>query len=339
MIRKVLVIRFSALGDIAMTVPVVASFCAQYPDIEVTMLTSKMGEKIYRAVLPDVKNLQILGCNPKTDYPGIPGLNRLFGELRKEKFDALADLHNVLRTQWLGLRFSMSLSLKASASIQKGRRDKHNLVNHRIDWQLKSSIERYCDVFARLGMPVNLTFEPQPLVAKEKQEFAVGIAPTAQHRGKIYPKELMQKVMKGLLDARPDLHIYLFGAPDEQAEFDQWCELNPERISNTAGRQTLGDDLKLMSQLDCMVSMDSANMHLASLVGCRVVSIWGATDIKAGFFGYRQKTADAVSLNLDCRPCSIYGNKPCRKGTYECLYGISPDVIVQRVLNGNNSQA
>lgn len=333
MIKKLLVIRFSALGDIAMTVPVVASFCSQYPDVEVTMLTSKMGEKIYRAVLPDVKNLSIRGCNPKVDYPGIPGLNRLFNELRAEKFDALADLHNVLRTQWLGLRFSFSHSLQASASIHKGRKDKRNLVNHRINWQLKSSIERYCDVFAGIGLPVTLNFEPKPLAVKEKQEFAVGIAPFAQHKGKVYPKELMQQVIDRLLESRNDLHIYLFGGPNEQTELEEWASRHPQRITNTAGKQTLGDDLKLMSQLDCMVSMDSANMHLASLVGCRVVSIWGATDIKAGFFGYRQNTADAISTDLDCRPCSIYGNKPCHKGTFECLYGIQPERIVRKVLD------
>ncbi len=332
MIKKILVIRFSALGDIAMTVPVVASFCAQYPDIEVTMLTSKMGEKIYKAILPDVKNLTVRGCNPKVEYPGIPGLNRLYRELRQEKFDALADLHNVLRTQWLNLRFTLSWSLKASASIQKGRKDKRDLVEHRSNKQLKSSMERYCDVFARLGLPVTLNFEPLALADKEPGELQIGIAPFAQHKGKIYPKELMLQVIDLLLESRSDLHVYLFGGPNEQEELDEWSKRNPNRITNTAGRQSLADDLRLMSQLDVLLSMDSANMHLASLVGCRVVSLWGATDIKAGFFGYRQNLADAIALPLECRPCSIYGNKPCYKGTYECLHGIQPATIVQKLL-------
>ncbi len=334
MIRKLLVIRFSALGDIAMTVPVVASLCRQYPDLDVTVLTNRMGAKIYQTVLPDLANLKVRGVNPKTEYPGIAGLNKLYHELCQEHFDALADLHDVLRTRWLGLRYALGRSLQRSASIYKGRKEKKDLVKHRISRQLKTSFERYCDVFAELGFPVSLDFTPVPLTSEKVEgEYAIGVAPFAQHAGKIYPKELMLKVIGGLLDRRSDVHVYLFGGPNEARELESWTSLDPTRITNTAGKQTLADDLRLMSRLDCMVSMDSANMHLASLVGCRVVSIWGATDIKSGFLGYRQSPDDVVSLPLECRPCSVYGNKPCKKGNYECMWGITPDSVVQRVFD------
>lgn len=327
--------RFSALGDIAMTVPVLASLCQQYPDIEVTMLTSKLGEKIYKAVL-NLPNLTVRGIDVKKDYKGIGGLNRLYHELKQEDYDAVADLHDVLRTKWLNLRFALHRTPKAS--INKGRADKKALVAHKSSEQLKSSIERYREVFAELGLPVKLDFDPKPLASEISlaERINIGIAPFAQHAGKIYPKEQMLQVIEGLLDARQDLHIYLFGGPDEQSELDQWAAIHPERISNTAGRQFLGDDLRMMSKLDCMISMDSANMHLASLVGCRTVSIWGATDIKAGFYGYRQQLQDMVSTNMECRPCSIYGNKPCKFGDFRCMKQIEPDTIVQRVLTHKN---
>ncbi len=332
MIQKLLVIRFSALGDIAMTVPVVASLCRQYPDLQVTMLTSRMGGKIYRAVLADVPNLHVKDIDVKRDYHGIAGLNRLYHELKAEGFDAVADLHDVLRTKWLNLRFSLDHTAKAR--IDKGRADKKALVAHKRHEQLKTSIERYREVFGQLGLPVTLDFEPKPLAndLSLAANHNIGIAPFAQHRGKIYPKEQMLRVIDLLLDARPDLHIYLLGGPDEQGELDAWAERNPARITNTAGRQTLADDLRLMSRLDCIISMDSANMHMASLVGCRAVSIWGATDVRAGFFGYRQRPEDAVSLPLECRPCSIYGNKPCKFGDFRCMTGISPQMVVERTL-------
>ncbi len=331
--NKLLVIRFSALGDIAMTVPVVASLCKQYPELQVTMLTSKVGAKIYQAVMADVANLSVKGIDVKKDYHGIGGLNRLYHELKAEGYDAIADLHDVLRTKWLNLRFSLNRIPKAR--INKGRKDKKALIAHKNNEQLKTSIERYREVFDSLGLPVKLDFEPKPLPSDLTLagQINIGIAPFAQHKGKIYPKEQMLAVIDGLLQAREDLHIYLFGGPDEQTELEQWAARCPERITNTAGKQFLGDDLRMMSKLDSLVSMDSANMHMASLVGCRVVSIWGATDVKAGFYGYRQQPDDIISLPLSCRPCSIYGNKPCKFGDWHCMTGIRPEAVVSKLLN------
>jgi ADP-heptose:LPS heptosyltransferase len=77
--------------------------------------------------------------------------------------------------------------------------------------------------------------------------------------------------------------------------------------------------------------MDSSNMHLASLTGIPVVSIWGATHPYAGFLGYGQTEENAIQLNLECRPCSIYGQKPCLRGDYACIQNITPQTIVDKV--------
>ncbi|MBQ9471009.1 MAG: glycosyl transferase family 1, partial [Bacteroidales bacterium] len=78
-------------------------------------------------------------------------------------------------------------------------------------------------------------------------------------------------------------------------------------------------------------SMDSANMHLASLVGTSVVSIWGATHPYAGFYGWHQLPDNAVQIDLPCRPCSVYGNRPCFRNDYACLNLISPDMVLERL--------
>ena len=97
-----------------------------------------------------------------------------------------------------------------------------------------------------------------------------------------------------------------------------------------------------MSHLQVMISMDSANMHLASLVNTPVVSIWGATHPYAGFMGWNQRYENAAQVELDCRPCSIYGNKPCLRGDYACLKNISPEQIISKVesllLTSNNKE-
>ena len=93
----------------------------------------------------------------------------------------------------------------------------------------------------------------------------------------------------------------------------------------------MNGELALMGQLDAMLSMDSANMHLASLVGTRVVSIWGGTHPYAGFLGWNQKESDCIQLDLPCRPCSVYGNKRCLRGDYMCMNGITPEYILQKI--------
>ena len=87
-----------------------------------------------------------------------------------------------------------------------------------------------------------------------------------------------------------------------------------------------------MKQLNVMLTMDSGNMHLASLVGTPVVSVWGATHPFAGFYGLNQLPENAVQMELECRPCSIFGNIPCRFGTYECLNAINPKAIVEKMV-------
>ncbi len=102
--------------------------------------------------------------------------------------------------------------------------------------------------------------------------------------------------------------------------------MQPENFS-------LADELILISHLDAMISMDSANMHFASLVHVPVVSVWGATHPYAGFLGWNQKVENAVQVELHCRPCSVFGNKPCYRGDWACMNMISPSMIAERVIS------
>lgn len=329
MIKKLLAIRLSALGDICMTLPVIDSFCRAYPDVELTLLTSKPGAAITKAVL-HLPNLQIVAINKK-DYSGLMGANRLYKEMRAYHFDAIADLHDVLRTKWTALRFR--IAGYPVAVIDKGRGDKKKLVSHKIESQLTSGIERYKKVFTDLEFDFEVDYQgSEHRLDSTAKLLSIGIAPFAQHQGKIYPVEKMQEVVNRLVEARPDLHVYLFGGPEDQAQLQPWADAHPEQVTNVAGKQTFAEDLALMSGLRLMISMDSANMHLASLVGLRCLSIWGATHIHAGFLGYGQQKEDVIDLSLPCRPCSIYGNKACKYGDYRCLNTITPEEIVKRIL-------
>lgn len=333
-IHKLLVIRLSALGDVCMTLPVLDSLCRAYPQIEVTLLTNKIATRV-ASTITHCPNLKLLAFNKK-DYKGLSGLNRLYHELHSMGFDALADLHDVLRTKWVRTRFRFAGTLVKV--IDKGRAEKKALVSHSSQQQLKSGFERYQQVFAELGLPFELDYDGRRATQSlEEPDVSVpagsiGIAPFAQHQGKIYPAVQMCRLIDLILQSSPDRHIYLFGGREEATILEQWCLKSPERVHNLAGMQGIDMDLRVMSRLEVMVSMDSANMHLASLVGLRCISVWGATHRYAGFLGYGQKSEDCVELPLDCRPCSVYGNKPCRYGDFRCLAGIEPEIILRKIL-------
>lgn len=335
--RKVLAIRLSALGDICMTLPVLDSVSRAYPDVQFTLLTTKVGAIVMNTVLHQ-PNLSVKVIN-KRDYNGISGLNRLYNELKALQVDAVADLHDVLRTHWVDLRFR--LSGKPVKRIQKGRAEKKALTSGSIHKQLKTSIERYREVFAELGMDFTIDYDGKAHAALLRDKecavptdiMSLGVAPFAQHQGKVYPEKLMRETLAILVNKLPQIRIYLFGGPNEKEILDAWVADYPDNIINLAGAQTIEDDLRCMANLKLMVSMDSANMHLASLVGLRCLSIWGATHRYAGFLGYHQSEEDCIELPLSCRPCSIYGNKPCKDGDFHCMHDIKPETVASRIEN------
>lgn len=329
--------RFSAMGDVAMTVPVIHSLATQYPELQITMLTRKHLVPFFQWM---PKNVQCIGIDLK-NYDGIGGLNRLYGELKAMDFDAVADIHDVLRTKFLRMRFR--LSGKQVAVIDKGRSEKKALIGHGMEAEaLRPMTERYREVFARLGYDFTLTFDHCIPDASQYQDLAakgilpadtgvplIGIAPFAAHEGKIYPLDRMRRVAEML--ANRGAHVYLFGAGrEEQATLESWQH---EGIESVAGRLGgLTNELLLMSRLRLMISMDSSNMHMAAMMGTPTLSVWGATHPKAGFLAWHQTLDSVVQTELPCRPCSVYGNKPCQFGDYRCMNGITPEEIVRRAL-------
>ena len=160
----------------------------------------------------------------------------------------------------------------------------------------------------------------------------IGIAPFAAHEGKVYPPRLMHQVMEQLLAKHPSARIFLFGRGQQEDQyFTEWCRQHEQCVYVSQHLQSLDEELILMSHLDVMLSMDSSNMHLASLTGIPVVSVWGATHPYAGFMGWGQTLDNAVQIPLDCRPCSIYGQKPCLRGDYACMNRIAPEAIVEKI--------
>lgn len=335
--KHLLIVRFSALGDVLMLVPVVDALARQYPDMRITVVSKPLVESVF-ALLPS--NVQFVGINPR-NYPGLTGVWRIWRKLRALHPTHVADMHDVLRTKLIRTLFR--LAKVPMQFIDKDRPARRAFIEAKEKVQQKTSFERYADVLQRLGFLVeihhtkastgalvdNMPTIPMPLIPAGK--LRVGIAPFAAHKGKIYPAGKMLQVVERL--ARQGHQIYLFGSGDKENKImNKWVKQFIGVQTVVGNQPDMAHELKLMSQLDVILTMDSGNMHLAALCGKPVISIWGATHPLGGFLGWgcsRQQVIECA--DMECRPCSTYGKKPCKRGDYACLCQLNPEDIVHRI--------
>ncbi|WP_422106686.1 glycosyltransferase family 9 protein [Winogradskyella sp.] len=330
--KHILVIRFSAMGDVAMTVPVLRALTEQYPNLKITVVSRAFFETFFK----DLKNVDFYSADLKGTHKGILGLYKLSKALKTLNFDAVADLHNVLRSNILKFFFLGKTVLQ----IDKGRAEKKALTSGQLFKQLKTTHQRYAEVFERLGYAIDLS---QPLFP-EKVELSsklkgfianvkhktVGIAPFAAHKSKMYPLDQMEEL---IVELSKDYNIILFGGGKNEVEFLSAIEDKYSKVHSVAGKLNLDEELTLISNLDLMLSMDSGNGHLAAMLGVKVITIWGVTHPYAGFAPFNQPddyalVADRAQYPLV--PTSIYGNK--YPDGYEAAAGsISVKTIVSKV--------
>ena len=323
--------RFSALGDVAMTVPVLRALLQQHPDCSVCVVSNQA----YAPLFEGIDRLTFFGAELQGKHRGFLGLLRLYAQLRKAgPYRAVADLHHVLRSQVLGVLFSLA-GLHV-VRLQKGRKEKNDLTrrHHKQLAPLPTAFERMVQVFASLQLNVVLSQAVQlstvPGTRSAQRVYKIGIAPFAKHAPKTYPI-LQMKALVELLHQRPEFSIRLFGAPGKEATILSGWQAEFSGVESMAGRFSLKEELAQLRQLDAIITMDSANMHLASLYDVPAISIWGATHPYAGFMGWGQLPGNAVQVELSCRPCSVFGNKPCFRGDHACMQRITPETIVERL--------
>ncbi len=321
---NILVVRTSALGDVAMTIPAIYSVAMTYPMHTFHVLTTALCAQLFVA---SPENVIVHPMKSKS-------LRVMLSYARSLKIDRVADLHNVIRS-WVVDAYGW-LCGKRVAMLNK-RRWERGAVTKEHYATTTSFSERYYQVFANLELPCRIFFDkipinalpPMPADIPTKHGKWIGIAPFARYKNKIYPLEKMLEVIRTLA-RHTDVDVFLFGSKKEAELLKNWCGENP-RQHCVAGFFPLGQELSLISRLDVMLTMDSSNMHIASLVGTRVVSIWGGTTPACGFLGWRQDVADCILAGCTCQPCTIAGSDRCRHNDFHCLTSISPDTIVDKI--------
>lgn len=314
------------MGDVAMLPHALRALKAAHPDLRVTVATKPTFHPFFEGI-----DVEFLDIDTKGEQRTLWGMCRLAAEARRRGVDAVADAHGVMRS-WF-FRVSMWLCGIPVTYIRKGRKSKRRILNGDLSIPARHSVHRYCDVIRRHGLDFDLpgaaekAMRPNPL--GEKQGLWVGFAPFSAQDGKTYPLDQSREVVR-LLSARYD-RVFVHSGGGAEAEFAQQMERQYPNVTALFGKVWLHDELNLIANLDCVVSMDSLAMHMAALVATPVVSVWGATHPALGFFGYGCDPRGIVQADMACRPCSVFGNKPCKYGDYRCLKAVTPQMVVERV--------
>jgi len=337
---RILVIRISAMGDVALTTPVLKGMLEQHPEAEITLMTRKSFSPFFTSL----KGLKLFFPDFQKRHNGVAGIFRLFVDIRKEdRFDKVIDLHDVLRTKILGLLFRLrGIPVEV---IDKGRREKRLLISGKNKVQLKHTVERYRDVFSKAGFETTPSdgpwIIPQPEAVINAGKISgiapglnIGVAPYSKHDLKMWPEENMVSLLK-LISRNRDAKFWLFGGSDEQERLDSFQRKVPGSV-NISGKLKLEEELALISKLSFMIAMDSSNMHLAALTGTKVISIWGTTDPLTGFGAWMQPEEYFVSISTDdltCRPCTVYGKGECWRGDHACMEWLTPKTVYDKIVN------
>lgn len=327
------------MGDVAMTVPVIRAFVTQNADVKITIIS----RPFFKPFFDGIDNVNFFSVDVKMSHKGFFGLLKLFFDLRKLNIDAIADLHNVLRSKIIRTLFA--LSGKKVAHTGKGRKEKAALTRakNKIFKPLKSMFDRHVETFNKLGFTVDLSnpiFPSKAILSEDIIQISgqklsekwIGIAPFAQYQSKVYPQDLMQKVIDELA-LKTENKIFLFGGGNKEIEILNQFSKNKKNIIVIAGKLNLKQELQLISNLDVMLSMDSGNAHIAAMLGIKVITIWGATHPFAGFSPFNQPIENALVVDRNqfpSVPTSVYGNKIV-VGYEDAMRSITVESIVEKL--------
>lgn len=340
--KTAVVFRFSAMGDVALTMAALATALQHRPDLRIVVVTRPK----FRPFFAHYPRITVFPCDFDGVHQGPKGLFRLFQQLKNYRPDYILDLHQNLRTAILKTFFRFSG--QKVFSLNKHRKQKKQIIRGKRLIPIKHVSEQYLDVFKAAGIvPRDLSIRHlthlfqtseetkrtiSDWVRQENAEGFVGIAPFAQHQGKIWPLERYEKLMELLTHKFPGKKILLFGGGKSEFELlEKVAGKHPQALS-VVHRFSLEEELELISRAAFFISGDTSNMHFAAMMGVRVISIWGATHTLTGFGPLFQPETNQVEISkeeLSCRPCSVYGKTPCRRGDYACLNWIEAENVME----------
>lgn len=312
-LKKILIIRFSSIGDIVLTTPVIRCLKNQLPGCEIHFLTKS-------------SFLQVVEPNPYIDQIHLlnDNLEELISRLKSEKFDFIADLHNNLRSR----KVTLSLGVP-SKSFSKLNIRKWLFVN--LKWRLMPDVhivDRYLETVSSLGI-INdnqgLDFFIKPgteTALQQLPEFMnsgfVALVIGAKHATKKLPVSQLKLLVRQL-----KYPVLLVGGPEDEATGNEISSGQEQRVFNGCGKFSLAASAFLVSRAGLVITHDTGLMHIAAAFGKKIISVWGNTVPEFGMYPYLKKgSGQSVIIEnreLNCRPCSKIGYQKCPKKHFKCM--------------------
>lgn len=342
--KKILAYRFSAIGDVTLLLPILKGALNTNPDIEIYFVS----RPFFAPIFNNIARLHFVGVDIKKEYNGLGGLFRLQQKLMQEiNPDIILDFHQVLRTQILNCFFK-TLHFKKVYCINKGRTEKKTIVKTKQFKTIPSTVDRYAEVVTKAGLFIELP--EAPLIKVEdptelfqklstgddlKQFRLIGVAPFSAHQQKEWGLANFAKLIE-MFEEVGGIKTLLFGGGKHEIQQLEQLASSFKHCIVVGHKLNFNEEIKLLPHLSLMISMDSANMHFGSVAGVPVISIWGATHPALGFKPYKQDEKNIIQYSgneINCRPCSVYGNKACLyHNDIKCMNLVKPEEVLKRTL-------
>lgn len=329
--KKILLIRFSSIGDIVLTTPVVRCLKQQLPEVELHVLTKSSYRSIY-AANPFI--------NKVYEFQG--NLKELIRQLKEEHYDFVVDLHK----NWRSLRVRMALHCP-SASFPKLDFQKFLYTKLKLGHLPEVHIvDRYFKAVEKLnvhndGQGLDFFFGEGDVMHYEDlpesfREGFVAIVIGGQHATKILPEDKVVEVCDAL-----DYPVVLVGGPEDAARGDRIKEKVGSYVGNSCGSLTVGQSASLLQLADAVITNDTGMMHIAAALRKPIVSVWGNTVPEFGMYPYlpegMKPSAIVENKELKCRPCDKLGYARCPKGHFRCMKDLDAREIAEKTKAGFSS--
>lgn len=324
--KKILIIRFSSIGDIVLTSPVVRCLKAQLQDVEIHYLT----KKAFSSILEANPNIDRVFTIDKKEN----SLKTVVKTLKKEQYNVIVDLHSNLRSRYVRYKLGIKAMVFDKINFQKWL-----LVNFKRDKMPNVHIvDRYLDAVKPLRIqndhqgldyhiPILDYMVPQHLDARLQSGHFLVFVIGAAHATKRMPPEKIKAVCQLV----PHEMIVLIGGKGD-VEASKIVQEAGHHVVNTCGQLNLHQSASIVDQARVVVAHDTGFMHIAAALKRPIVSIWGNTVPKFGMYPYLPPTGPSYRIvenkALACRPCSKIGYESCPKGHFKCMEAINPQEIV-----------
>lgn len=333
--KKIVVIQTAFLGDVLLTLPMIYHLNKKFPNTEIDIVVRPESAEI-KSLLPSINEVIPFDKSSKK----MKNMIQLIEKLKKGNYDLLISPHRSFRTSMISYFSKIQNSIGfdiASVSFFYSKRVKYNGSKHEIE----RNLELIKDFIGEFNWKEKITLNLVPYIKNEKfnswiknEEKIIAIAPGTVWNTKKYPEEYFAILIRDLL--KQNIKIILLGSNKDRITTQKILSLiegsNSKSIIDFSGELKVSESISVIEKCKVLVCNDSAPTHMGIFTNCKVLTIYGSTIPEFGFYPYRDDDAFIQIEKLYCKPCGIHGRKFCPEIHFRCMYDLTPELILKRII-------